>query len=70
MGVSCVDMESSLVLNAAAHIEKKAAVLMYVSDIIGKRPLYNGPGPREQRRLERSRKAFAGLLTKFILLMA
>ena len=66
MGVSCVDMESSLVLNAAAHRGKKAAVLMYVSDIIGKKPLYNGLRPREQQHVEQSRKALAGLLTEFI----
>jgi hypothetical protein len=66
MGVSCVDMESSLVLNAAAHIGKKAAVLMYVSDIIGKKPLYNGLMPGEQLRLEQSRRALAGLLMEFI----
>ncbi|MFA5362749.1 MAG: hypothetical protein WC335_05825 [Candidatus Omnitrophota bacterium] len=65
-GISCVDMESSLVLNAAAYIEKKAAVLMYVSDIIGKKPLYNGLRPREQQRLEKSRRVLAGLLTSFI----
>ncbi len=66
MGISCVDMESSLVLNAAARTGKKAVVLMYISDIIGQKPLYGGLSVREQQRLECSRRDLAGLLAGFI----
>jgi purine-nucleoside phosphorylase len=64
-GISCVDMESSLVLNAARHTGKKAAALMYVSDIIGKKPLPDCT-PRDRQRVEHSRQILAGRLAEFI----
>ena len=64
--ISCVDMEASLVFSAAGHIKRKAAALMYVTDIIMRKPFYGELEPAERERIGSAKKELASLLLTFI----
>jgi purine-nucleoside phosphorylase len=65
--VSCVDMESSIIFSAAEHIGRKAAALLYVTDVLAKKPFY-APLPAEDRTtLRRAQKDLAEFLCRFII---
>ena len=64
--IGCVDMESSMIYSAAAHIKRKALALAYVTDIIEKKPFYDPLSKEESAKVASGRKALSGLLSDFI----
>lgn len=65
-GVSCVDMESSIIFSAAAHIKRKALALSYVTDVIGKKPFYDRLSAEDGKKVASARKTLSRLFEAFI----
>lgn len=65
-GVSCVDMESSIVFSAAKHIKRKAAAILYVTDIVSKQMPYEKLDKSDAGKIDVSRKKLAKALCDFI----
>jgi hypothetical protein len=64
--VSAVDMEASIVFSAANAIGRKAAALLYVTDIIDGKPFFATRDKEEARMILAARKEIAGYLESFI----
>ncbi|MBN1405313.1 MAG: hypothetical protein JW946_02200 [Candidatus Omnitrophica bacterium] len=65
-GIDAVDMECSALFSAAAFISRKAAAVLYVSDIIKEKPFYEGLGFEDEASLSSCAQNAARLLTGFI----
>ena len=65
-GVGCVDMEASIVFSAAASIQRRAAALFYVSDVVGSEQFYEPMGQKSKKRIQSARKEMAQVLLEFI----
>lgn len=61
--IDVVDMECAAVLAAARHIRRRALALLYITDIIGQRPFYAPPSPREKSALRLAVNKAAGILS-------
>ncbi len=67
MGISCVDMESSMIFSAADYVNKEAIGIFYVTDTVSKNSFYI-KFPKELRaKIKGSRKSLAGRVTDFII---
>ncbi len=65
-GVECLDMESSMVFTAAKKTGKKAAALMYVSDLPGEINFYDSFPRGVSSRIKNSRRELARTLREFL----
>lgn len=65
-GISCIDMEASIVFSCSKHINKKAIGLFYVSDLIDMRPSYEPLREFQKNKVKASRKRLSELLKTFI----
>ncbi|MCB4755937.1 MAG: hypothetical protein LHV69_02725 [Elusimicrobia bacterium] len=61
-GVTCLDMEASIVFSAATAIGRQAAALLYVADVINEKPFYKPLSAGDKARLQQGRKMLAQFL--------
>jgi purine-nucleoside phosphorylase len=64
--IHVVDMECSALFSAAAYIQRNAAALFYITDIIGKKPFYRKLPQAEEALLFSSIKTISCRLCKFL----
>ena len=64
--IRIVEMESTTLFSASAHINRKALAFFYVTDIINKKPFYEDLADADKLKLSSSIKSATNILCKFI----
>jgi len=65
-GVDIVDMECSAFFSAAQHAKRKAAALLYITDVIKDKPFYGTQDPKSRLVIASSIRLAADILSRFI----
>lgn len=65
-GIDAVDMECASVFAAASRIERRAAALFYVSDVIGEKPFFAPLSDSDRTALDTARQTGARILCNCI----
>ncbi|MFC2061093.1 hypothetical protein ACFLUV_01120 [Elusimicrobiota bacterium] len=66
LGISCVDMESSMVFAAARETKRKAMAVLYVTDLPGEHNFYDDYSNEIKEKIKGARRSVADTLSTFI----